>query len=72
MDIKSNDDLLAYLKERYEAGEKQWFGRIQQRLTGVKLAHEIAARHADKMTPAEIAKFVSELNDEIYKKIVTN
>lgn len=70
MEIKSNDDLLTYLAERYESGEKQWFGRMQQRLTGIKLAHEIAARHADKMTPAQVARYVAELNDQIFKQIV--
>jgi hypothetical protein len=70
MDIKSNDDLLNYLTERFEAGEKQWFGRMQQRLTGVKLAHEIAARHADTMTPEQVAQYVVDLNNQIFKKIV--
>lgn len=70
MDIKSSNDLLKYLADRADSGEKQWFGRMQQRLTGIKLAHEIAARHADKMTPLQVAQYVADLNDHIYKKIV--
>ena len=70
MDIKSPDDLLKYLADRAESGEKQWFGRMQQRLTGIKLAHEIAAHHADKMTPEQVAQYVVDLNNAIFKKIV--
>jgi hypothetical protein len=67
---KPDGGLIAYINERVEAGEKQWFGRMQQRVTGIQLAHQIAANHADKMTPTQIAEFVSELNDQIFKKIV--
>ena len=70
MDIKSSNDLLQYLTERAESGEKQWFGRMQQRLTGIKLVHEIAARHADKMTPEQIVQYVVDLNNQIFKKII--
>ena len=70
MDIKSPDDLLKYLADRAESGEKQWFGRMQQRLTGIKLAHEIAGHHADKMTPEQVAQYVVDLNNAIFKKIV--
>jgi len=70
MDIKSSNDLLQYLTERAESGEKQWFGRMQQRLTGIKLVHDIAARHADKMTPEQIVQYVVDLNNQIFKKII--
>jgi two-component sensor histidine kinase len=62
--------LIPYISERAEAGEKQWFGRLQQRVTGIQLAHQIAANHADKMTPVQVAEYVAELNDQIFKKIV--
>ena len=39
-------------------------------MTAISLAHEIAARHADKMTAHQIVDFVSELNNELYQKII--
>lgn len=70
MEIKSSEDLLAYLVKQSESGAKQWFGFMQQKLTGINLIHQIAARHADKMTPLQIVRFVDELNDCIYKTII--
>jgi two-component sensor histidine kinase len=70
MDITSENDLLRYLAQRADSGEKQWFGRMQQRVTGITLAHEIAANHADKMTPEQVANYVVDLNNQIFKKIV--
>jgi len=70
MEIKTNNDLLKYITERAENGEKQWFGRLQQRTAGVNLAYEIARNHADKMTPEQIAQYVVDLNNQIFKKIV--
>ena len=74
MDIKSNDDLLNYLIERASSTDpniaKQWFGRLQQRITGIQLAHNIAANHADKMTPDQIVEYVNSLQNAIFKKIV--
>ena len=74
MDIKSNDDLLNYLIERANSTDpniaKQWFGRLQQRITGIQLAHAIAANHADKMTPDQVVDYVNNLQNTIFKKIV--
>jgi iron-sulfur cluster repair protein YtfE (RIC family) len=39
-------------------------------MTGINLAHQIAARHADKMTPVEIVEYVKELNNEIFNRMI--
>lgn len=70
MQIQSSNDLLSYLVNQAGSGVKNWFGFAQQRITGINLAYEIAARHADKMTPEQITEFVVELNNSIYKKII--
>lgn len=70
MQIQSPNDLLSFLINQAGSGTKNWFGFAQQRITGINLAHEIAARHADKMTPDEITKFVVELNNSIYRNII--
>lgn len=68
--IQNTDDLLGFLTAQMADGNKQWFGFTQQKVTGIKLVHEIAARHADKMSPAQIVEYVIRLNDEIYSKII--
>jgi hypothetical protein len=68
--IKSNDDLLSYLVSQANSGQKNWFGFAQQRLTGINLAHEIAAKHADKMTPEECVDYAIALNNACYHKII--
>lgn len=68
--IQSNNDLLNYLLEQSLAAPKNWFGFPQQKLTGIALAHAIAANHADKMTPKDIINFVIDLNNEIYISII--
>lgn len=70
MQIQSSNDLLSYLVSQAGSGVKNWFGYAQQRITGIHLAHEIAANHADKMTPNEIAQYVVELNNAIFKHII--
>ena len=70
MDIKSQNDLLGFLITQAGSGQKNWFGFAEQRLTGINLAHEIAARHADKMTPAEVVEYVVALNNCIYTKLI--
>lgn len=70
MEIKNSNDLLAYLITQSESGAKQWFGFLQQKLTGINLVHQIAARHADKMTPSQIVRYVDELNDCIYNTLI--
>lgn len=70
MDIKSQHDLLGFLISQAGSGQKNWFGFAEQRLTGINLAHEIAARHADKMTPAQVVEYVVALNNCIYTKLI--
>ena len=69
MIVKDSNDLLNFLVAQSDSS-KNWFGWQQQKLTGINLAHEIAAKHADKMTPQEIVNFVIELNNELYSKII--
>jgi predicted ATPase len=68
--ITSSNDLLGFLVSQVNTGNKNWFGFLEQRITGINLAHEIAARHADKMSPAEVAAYVVELNDQMHKQII--
>lgn len=70
MQIQSSNDLLSFLVSQAGSGQKNWFGYAQQRITGIYLANEIAARHADKMSPNEIAQYVVELNNAIFKNII--
>jgi len=70
MEIKSQNDLLGFLITQAGSGQKNWFGFAQQRLTGINLAHEIAANHADKMSPDEVVDYVVSLNNNIYQKLI--
>lgn len=70
MEIKSQNDLLGFLISQAGSGQKNWFGFAQQRLTGINLAHEIAANHADTMTPDEVVDYVIALNNNIYQKLI--
>jgi hypothetical protein len=70
-DIQHKGDLLAYLISQSDAGKKDWFSFPQQKIAGVNLCYEMAARYADKMTPEEIADYAKRLNDAIYKIIVS-
>lgn len=67
--IQNTTDLLGFLISQSES-RKDWFGYSQQRLTGIQLAHHIAANHADKMTPSEIIQYVNELNNLMYKNLI--
>lgn len=67
--IQDTNDLLNYLVEQAKQ-HKHWFGFIQQKMTGINLVHQIAARHADKMTPDEIVNYVIDLNNTIYNKMI--
>lgn len=69
-DIKNSDDLLNFLAVQAEKDGKQWFGYLQQRMTGVSLCHQIAARHADTMTPDQVVSYVKELNNLIFHRII--
>ncbi len=69
--IKDSNDLLSFLVA--QAGStKDWFGFTQQRITSIALAHDIAANHADTMTPEEAVEYAIELNQQIYDKIIRN
>jgi hypothetical protein len=70
MEIKSQNDLLGFLIAQAGSGQKNWFGFAQQRLTGINLVHEIAANHADKMSPDEVVDYVVSLNNNIYQKLI--
>jgi hypothetical protein len=69
MHIQNTTDLLNFLLNQSES-RKDWFGFTQQRLTAVNLAHEIAKRHADKMTPQEVVEYAVKVNDSIYQSII--
>jgi hypothetical protein len=64
-------DLLNYLANQANS-RKDWFGFTQQRMTAVTLAHQIAANHADKMTPDEVVEYAFNINQVIYNKIIKN
>lgn len=67
--IQNTNDLLTFL-ERQAEQRTDWFGWRQQKLTGITLIHEIAARHANTMTPDEIVDFVMQLNHVIFNKLI--
>lgn len=69
-EVKNTDDLLTFLDKAAEKDGKQWFGFLQQKMTGIALVHQIAARHADKMTPDEIVDYVKALNNSIYTRMI--
>lgn len=69
MIVKDTNDLLNYLVSQISE-RKDWFGFQQQKLTAINLAHEIASKHADKMTPLEVVQYVSELNNQLYQRII--
>ena len=68
--IQNSNELLNYLLSQSNSGIKNWFGFAQQRITGINLAHEIAANHANTMTPDEITDYVIKLNNSIYHKMI--
>lgn len=69
-EVKNSDDLLTFFVNEAEKGNKQWFGWLQQKMTGITLIHQIAARHADKMTPDEIVDYVNRLNSSIFNRMI--
>lgn len=62
--------LITYLVNQSNSGAKDWFGFKQQRVAGINLAYEIAIRHADKMTPEDVADYANRLNNAIYNKLI--
>jgi len=71
MQITDSNDLLGYLEAQAATGDKQWFGFLQQKIIAITLANQIAANHADKMTPDQIVEYVVELNNQIFHKIIS-
>jgi len=71
MQIKDSNDLLGFLEAQAATGDKQWFGFLQQKIIAITLAHQIAANHADKLTPDQIVEYVVELNNQIFQKIIS-
>ena len=71
MQIKDSNDLLGFLVSQADTGNKQWFGFLQQKIIAITLAHQIAANHADKMTPDQIVEYVIELNNQIFQKVIS-
>ncbi len=69
-EIKSSGDLLNFLNAHKDTDPNRWFSFAQQRMTGVALAHSIAAYHADKFTPDQIVDYVVNLNNAIYNKMI--
>lgn len=69
MIVKDSNDLLNFLVAQSDSS-KNWFGFQQQKMTAIVLAHEIAARHADKMTPGEVVEYAREINNLLYFKMI--
>jgi hypothetical protein len=67
--IQNTQDLLSFLVQQADT-RKDWFGFTQQKMTAVSLAHEIAARHADKMTPEEVVDYAKELNELLFHRLI--
>jgi len=67
--IQNTTDLLSYLTKQAES-RKDWFGFMQQKMTSITLAHQIAANHADSMTPEQVISYVMRLNELIYRNII--
>ena len=70
MQQNNSEALLHYLVTQANSGVKNLFGFQQQRIAGINLAYKIAERHADKMTPDEIADFALKLNNAVYNKLI--
>ena len=71
MTIHNNSlDLLTFLINQANSGQKNWFGFQQQRIAGINIAYEIAKNHADKMSPEQVADYALRLNNAIYAKLV--
>ena len=67
--IQNTGDLLGFLAKQAES-RKDWFGFLQQRMTAVTLAHEIAKHHAHHMSPDAVVEYALALNNAIYNKII--
>jgi hypothetical protein len=68
--INNSQDLLTYIINQSNSGQKNWFGFQQQRIAGIDTAYKMAVLHADKMTPEQIVEYVTKLNNTIYDKMI--
>lgn len=68
--IQNTNDLLGFLWNQSNSGQKNWFSFQQQKVAGIDLAYRIAIAHADKMTPDQIVNYVMALNTAIYSKML--
>jgi hypothetical protein len=68
--IQNSNDLLNYLIDQANSGQKNWFGFSQQKIAGINLAYELAKFHADKMSPDDVVDYVVNLNNSIFNKII--
>ena len=67
--IQNSNDLLSFLVSQSEL-QKDWFGFKQQKLTSISLAHDLAVRFADIMTPDDVVNYAIAINEAIYNKII--
>jgi hypothetical protein len=67
--IKNTNDLLDFLVKQMDE-RPDWFGRSQQKLMTINLAHKLAEAHAPDMTPQEVVAYAITLNQEIFDTIV--
>lgn len=67
--IQNTNDLLGFLAQQADQ-RKDWFGFLQQRITAISLAHEIAKNHAPSMTPEQVVDYAVALNECLYHRIV--
>ena len=67
--IRNTNDLLTFLADQ-ASQRKDWFGRTQQKLTAIKLAHEIASNHANSMTPEEVITYSLKVTQQVFDRIV--
>jgi hypothetical protein len=67
--IRNTSDLLTFLADQANQ-RKDWFGRTQQKLTAIRLAHEIASNHANSMKPEEVVVYSLKLTQLIFDQIV--
>ena len=68
---KNNSEaLLTFLITQANSGSKNWFGFHEQRIAGIHAAYKIAEKHADKMSPDEVADYALRLNNAIFRKLI--
>lgn len=67
--VQNTNDLLSYLANQAES-RKDWFGYPQQRMTAITLAHQIAANHANTMSPEDVVAYAIQLNELIYSNVI--